>query len=193
MWCVGAFANSGIALANDTLATGLVCCWHRVFNGIYRRQYMYVPQTNSTDLELERVLIRPRVHSEAGLWVRCQIFWPCVHWPDHLCLVQDLVHLENGSLSLRSVWPDGCHQSRSCFALELHHDAANICRIGHPQVHPSLDNIEVRVVLVRVIEAYRDNHRRYWHARCIGCAAVCVCAAGAGGALGIWVVSRRKG
>ena len=90
-----------------------------------------------THFELEGVLKVASVHSKAGLVVRKEVLWMHVRWPYNLSLVQDLVDLQYRSLL---VWPTRMYwrqQPRLRLSLKLHYDAADICRIRHPQKHSS--------------------------------------------------------
>lgn len=108
----------------------------------------------STHLELEGVLVRAGIDSEASLGALLQILRTYVGGPYDLRLVEKLVDLEDWSLFVRSVWMYWCKQPRPRLAFELHDDAADVGGIWHPQKHLSLDQIEVGVVLVRVLESY---------------------------------------
>jgi hypothetical protein len=59
------------------------------------------------------------------------------------------------------VWPVGMYRrEETCFgfALELYYDAANVGGIRNPQDNLSLNNIEVGIVLVRVLQSDRNVH-----------------------------------
>jgi hypothetical protein len=75
-----------------------------------------------------------------------------------LSLVQNLVDFQDRSLL---IWSAGMYRSEeSCLrlAFKLHYNAADIGRIRHPQEHSALNNIEVGIMLVRVIERDCDQH-----------------------------------
>ena len=57
----------------------------------------------------------------------------------------------------------GRQQSGPALALELDDNATEVCRIRHAQRDFALYDIEIGVVIVRVLQHYVDNHfgRRY--------------------------------
>lgn len=112
----------------------------------------------STCLKLERVFEVTGLHSEAGLVVGEEVILGHVRRPYNLCLVQDLVHFQDWSLLVWSAWVYRRKEPRFRFALELHYDAADIGRIRHPQKYSALDDIEIRVMFVRMIERNGDQH-----------------------------------
>lgn len=109
-------------------------------------------------LELEWVLVGAGVDRKASLGVRSQVFRAHIRREQGVRLVQELVDFEYRTLL---IGPGGMYwreQSRLRLPLELHDDAADVGGIRHPQHHLSLYDIEICVMLVRMLKSYRDVH-----------------------------------
>jgi hypothetical protein len=113
-----------------------------------------------TDFELEWILKVSGIHGETGLVVRKEVILGHVRRPYYLSLVQDFMDFQNRPLLIRSAGMYRSEESCLRLAFELHYDAADIGRIRHPQEHSALNDIEVGVMLVRVIERDCDQHCR---------------------------------
>lgn len=107
---------------------------------------------------MEGILKRASVDSEGCLWILGEILWAHVGRPYYLRLVKELVHLQDRSLLVWSTRVDWREQPGPALTFKLHDNAADIGRIRHAQKHFALDDIEVGVVLMRMLQHDVDNH-----------------------------------
>jgi hypothetical protein len=79
------------------------------------------------------------------------------------------VHFKYRPLLVRSVGMYRCEKTCFGFALELHYDAADVRGVWDPQDDLALYNIEVGVVLVRVLQSDRNVHCVGLPVECFSC------------------------
>lgn len=111
-----------------------------------------------TNFELEWVLEVSGIHGETALVVCEEVILGHIRRPYYLSLVQNLMDFQDWSLLIRSAGMYRSEESCLRLAFKLHYNAADIGRIRHPQEHSALNNIEVGIMLVRVVERNRDQH-----------------------------------
>jgi hypothetical protein len=83
------------------------------------------------------------------------------------------MHLKYGPLLVRPVGMYRCEETCFRFALELYYDAADVGGIRNPQDNLSLNDIEVGIVLVRVLQSDSNVHCVRLPMECFGCVIAC--------------------